>query len=89
MKTFKAEVTLSSDQITGIFGMFVDQGFCTGQEDPVAALSTFINRETDLIAKTLSERMTAYRVSKLTAATPPITTTVTVVETEPEPEPSA
>ena len=85
MKTFKAEVTLSEDQINGIFSMFVDQGVCQSTIDPVEALTHFINKETDFIAKTLSERMTAYRISKMTAMTPPITTTVTVVDTEPEP----
>jgi len=85
MKTFQAQVTLSEDQINGIFSMFVDTGVCQSTTDPVEALSHFINKETDFIAKTLSERMTAYRISKMTAMAPPITTTVTVVDTEPEP----
>ena len=83
MKTFQAQVTLSEEQIVGIFGMFVDNGICQPTDDPVMSLSAFINKETDFIAKTLSERMTAYRISKMTAMSPPITTTVTVVDVKP------
>lgn len=82
MKTFHAQVTLSDEQIMGIFSMFVDNGRCQPTDDATTVLASYINKETDFIAKTLSERMTAYRISKMSAMAAPITTTVTVTETE-------
>jgi hypothetical protein len=82
MKTFHAQVTLSDEQIASIFGMFVDNGICQSTDDAVTVLASYINKETDFIAKTLSERMAAWRIAKMTASATPITTTVTVTEAE-------